>query len=343
MTNDAVPAELKKPVQWTADPSAFPELAVHNALLDDRKALEAEWERRGYWYFKGVLDREALKTFRGHVLDALRPLDVVEEDGDALRISDRAPASFPEGIQAGMAPFPQLVHFKYWREFLSDTRIAAVFQRLIGAKPDWVPVAELRAVPPNDPTGQPFGYPHQDGFYNEGYRCLTAWMPLWAAPRPCGGLALAEGLHRRGYFHDTSAPPRYPIPPNAIPAEAWRTSNYEAGDVVIFDRMLPHSGVRNRSREFFRASFDVRCVLPGDPPPVVGFIVSADAEQVTVRADDGSIQRFRFDDQSCCRGVGAGSGFRIPLADVAAQYAAGQEIMLTHEGGVVRLLREPKY
>jgi len=345
MMNDAVSTELdaNSAGGWAVDPSAFAELAVHNALLNDRTALEAEWERRGYWYFKGVLDDDALDTFRAHVLDALRPLDVVEQDGDALRISARAPEVFPETIQAGTTPFPELVHFKYWREFLADPRIAATFERLLGDKPNWVPVAELRAVPPNDPTQQSLSFPHQDGFYNEGYRCLTAWMPLWAAPRACGGLAVAEGLHRQGYFHDQAAPPRFAIPPTAIPPEAWRTTDYAPGDVVIFDRALPHSGVRNRSREFFRSSFDVRCVLPGDPPPLVGVIVSADAEQVTVRTEDGLERAFRFDAESCCRGIGVGSGFRISPAEVAEQYRPGQEVMLTHEGDVVRLLREPKY
>jgi hypothetical protein len=220
----------------------------------------------------------------------------------------------------------------------------AFFDQVLGAKAQWVPVAELRIVPPWDgSTGELFTYPHQDGFYNEGYRCLTAWMPLWPVSREAGGLALAEGQHHGGYLHDRDHPPRFPIPTGAIPMAAWRTADYAPGDVVIFDRKLPHSGLRNHSGHYFRVSFDVRCILPGDTPPLVGWIVRATPDSIVVREESGGEQSYRLTETSYCRGLGRNAGQRLTLREVPATYLPGQEVMITIEDGAVRLLREPKF
>jgi Phytanoyl-CoA dioxygenase (PhyH) len=218
------------------------------------------------------------------------------------------------------------------------------------ARPRWVPVAELRIIPPWDGFGRSlFIYPHQDGFYNEGYRFMTAWMPLWRVSRATGGLALAQGRHRAGYLHDTGQPPRFPIPEGAIPGSAWRSADYEVGDVVIFDPYLPHSGLRNRSSNYFRVAYDVRFVLPEDPAPIVGAVVSATAESIVVQTEGGEARCFRLVEESYCRGIGRNAGQRLPLRDVPVVYLPGQEVMITLETDPaantesVRLLREPKY
>jgi len=333
-----VVAELPPPLVlsgagWDVDPAAFPGLAISNALLDDREALDAEWERRGYWYFKGVLDREALDTFRGHILNALKPLDMVEEDGDLLRVSERAPAVFPDLMRSAL-PVPELLHLPYWRAFLRDPKIEATFERILGAKPAWVPVAETRAVPPGDDTGEVFGYPHQDGYYNEGYRCLTVWIPLWAAPRSAGGLAVAEGMHHQGFLHDPANGD--PIPRSAIPEGTWRTSDYAPGDVVLFDRKLPHVGLRNRGEGLFRVSFDVRCNLPGDPPPVVGHVEAIDEVEIAVRTEEGALETYGLAEAKIRRR-------HLPPAELVRQFPVGSEVMLTVENGLVQMIRAPKY
>ena len=224
----------------------LPDLRVSNAIIGDASALSEAWRRDGYWFFRGVLDPDALATFRRPVLEELKKIGVVDDESELPLWNGRSMQRFPVATHAGYEPFPALVKSRRWREFLADPRIAEFFTKVIGSEVHWVPVAELRVNPPREvsSTGV-FTYPHQDGFYNEGYRCLTAWMPLWPASRAAGGLAVAEGMHRGEYYHDLSAPPQSPFPrrqsqwiagvPQIIcPAmRSFSTENCRTADCVI--------------------------------------------------------------------------------------------------------------
>jgi hypothetical protein len=326
------------------DSSMLPDVHVSNDIIDNPAERARAWERDGYWFFRNVLDLEAIAEFRRPVLEELKRIGVVDADSTEPVWNGRNMENFPAPTHAGYEPFPALVRNRRWRDFLDSPRVAALFEHVLGSKAHWVPVAELRITPPGEGVdGDLFVYPHQDGFYNEGYRCLTAWMPFWPVARATGGLAVAEGMHRGEYLHDTNNPPRFTIPPSAIPDGVWRTADYVPGDVVLFDRKLPHSGLRNRSQRNFRVSFDVRCILPGDPAPVVGHVVSAGVDHVLVREADGRELRLPLTDASYCRGLGRNAGMRIERTAVPAIYLPGQEVMITIENGAIRLLREPKY
>ena len=324
--------------------SLLADLRESNHLLGDRAALEAEWNRHGYWFFRDALSLEAVEDFRRPVREQLVGIGVVDARGDDVAWNGTPLDRFPAANMAGYDPFPALVRSRRWMDFLARPEISGFFEQALGAVPGWVAVAELRITPPGEDTSAGlFTWPHQDGFYNEGYRCLTAWMPLWPVSKAAGGLALAEGMHRTGYFHDTAEPPRFPIPEGPVPPEAWRTADYRPGDVVLFDRHLPHSGQRNRSQRDFRVSFDVRCVLPGDPAPLLGHVDTVSESSVALRLADGSIRALRLDAESYVRGVRPGSALRLPPAEVAEQYPPGQEVLVTLDGDRILLLREPKY
>lgn len=40
------------------------ELKTRNHLLDDKAALNAAWEQDGYWFFRDVLDKQAVARLR---------------------------------------------------------------------------------------------------------------------------------------------------------------------------------------------------------------------------------------------------------------------------------------
>lgn len=320
------------------------ELRRANGLLGDRKALDDQWSRYGYWYFRKVLDRDAIAAFRAPVLAALKSAGLVADAAEEPVLAGDDLSAFPAATHAGYLSLPGLARSRRWEAFLADPSVAAFFAEALDAAPSWVPVAELRVHPPRESTEAGLlTFPHQDGFYNEGYRCLTAWIPLWPIDRAAGGLALAEGQHRRGYLHDRDRAPRFPIPVDAIPSADWRTADYEPGDVVLFDRHLPHSGLRNRSRDRFRVSFDIRCVLPGDTPPVTGLVEEVTPAAIRVRTAAGRTETYRLEAASFCRATGPNSGQRLALEEVPAHYPRGQEVFLTVDHDRVTLLREPKY
>ena len=54
------------------------ELNVSNHLLGDRAALQAAWERDGYWYFKKVLDPEVMGRMRAVWMEFLHRSGLVD-------------------------------------------------------------------------------------------------------------------------------------------------------------------------------------------------------------------------------------------------------------------------
>lgn len=59
------------------------ELKTHNHLLGDLKALDKAWETDGYWFFRDVLDKDAVARLRQHWIDELETNGVIDPVGDA--------------------------------------------------------------------------------------------------------------------------------------------------------------------------------------------------------------------------------------------------------------------
>ena len=125
---------------------------------------------------------------------------------------------------------------------------------------------------------------------------LTCWTPLGDAPIESGPLAVCSGTHALPGFAvspgDAMVPPdevriggerglnllclllqtkRASAPPSQLPPafaayaesgecerdRAWRSTNFKAGDALIFDARLVHGSGRNET-EYFRVSVDTR-------------------------------------------------------------------------------------
>jgi hypothetical protein len=74
---------------------ALGELTVANAFLGDRRALDEAWERDGYWYFRDVLDQEALTRLRTVYLDLLKSLGVIDRNATEAVYNGASLANYP--------------------------------------------------------------------------------------------------------------------------------------------------------------------------------------------------------------------------------------------------------
>ncbi len=304
------------------------ELRTADELRGDRQALEDRMESDGYLFFRGALPVQALERLRDSILAVLRSHGYVD-DGD-------------QGVWTGkdLAPFgthpPELHDLGLWQEFVADPAVNALFEELFGESVYWVPIAQYRFTapkPPGDGGADLLAGRHQDGFYNEAIPFRTAWIPLVDIGAALGGLALVPGWHRRGWLHDLSNPPIYPIPADAIPAEAWHRSHYQPGDIVIFDRHTPHVGLPNSS-ERLRLSIDVRAMGASGPLPVVGTVVDVGEATVTVRGEDGAELTLTVDENTYIR---VEKGRRIDLSELQV----GTPALVAHQDGRAIVVRKP--
>ncbi|MDO7836319.1 phytanoyl-CoA dioxygenase family protein [Sphingobium sp. HBC34] len=316
-----------------ADTPAMPEFNTSNHLLGDRAALDAAWERDGYWFFRDVLDKDAIAAVRAEYMEVLNDLGVVEPGFSDLAVYNGASLdNYPIKMGGDPKIDPLLARYPADR-FVVHPKIKAFFEELLGDEVVWVPNTEFHAVPPSG-SNQPsrFNFVHADGPNNKGLKLRVAWIPIAPIDEAIGGLAVTEGLHRprMGDFPR----PSIGIDPADVPVDSWRRAEYQPGDLLMFTLESPHSGLANRSDRFFRMSMDIRCTRKSDGVPVVGTLAEVDPCAIAVDDDAGARHIFRLDEYTFFRVYrGRLTGMPVPLADIPAIAPIGERIFVAHENG----------
>jgi ectoine hydroxylase-related dioxygenase (phytanoyl-CoA dioxygenase family) len=313
------------------------ELKTHNHLLDDRAALNEAWEKDGYWFFRDVLDKDAVARLRKSWTDALEAEGVIDPVGSAsteksVRYNGASLEHFPFRMEPVAAKSP-------WRAFVAEKSIDDAFTRILGDKPFWVPVVEYRATPPQQDRGKPrIDGIHQDGPYSPGIPFRICWVPLAEIDPDTGGLMLAEGMaeNKTNYHPKDGAGSNAGIRLEDIPADRWRRATYQAGDVLLMNLWTPHTGLANRS-DRFRLSMDHRVMGLHDKCPLVGHVVGIGEDHVVVR-DEAGERRLAIDPDTYVRNT---FGKKLNGAEIMDFYKPGSEVIIAFDGDRASVVRPP--
>ncbi|WP_313808436.1 phytanoyl-CoA dioxygenase family protein [Sphingobium sp.] len=311
------------------DPREFKDLNESTHLVGDLEGLQEAWDRDGYWFFRDVLDQEAVAKFRDAYAAELLRQQVVEE-GDLLFRYNGQPfdaAAFRENVRRTDA----------WRTFVDTPSIHAFFRSLLGDEPHWIANIVNRGTPPNGKAGEERTlFIHQDGAFNRGIPFFVTWVPLVTVTADMGGVAVAEGLHKGAILHPVVDDLYSGIELDSIPGSQWRHSEYRPGDLLMMDVMTPHTGLTNIS-DRFRFSVDLRVMRDSDDKPAIGTLVALRDDGLTVRTEEGE-RSFSLDSDTYFRGM---DGKRLPLADVPDRFAIGSMVLVAHNAGRAMMVRPP--
>jgi hypothetical protein len=317
------------------DPIQLPrmqELACSNVYLSDPRAMTHLLGEQGYLYFRGVVPARPLAELKRAFVDLLIDWGYVDQGAEEPVWNGKELSDFPAKLES-------LHEARVWEPFVADPEVNALFEGILGEKPFWVPVVEYRATPPSKTQiADPFKGRHQDGFYNEGMVFRTCWIPLMEIDEWRGGFALAPSMSRSGYLHDRSRPPQFEIPAEAIPADAWSRAHYMPGDLVMFNTMIPHSGLPNYTNQF-RLSMDIRVMPQSGAVPLVGELAAMTPASLTIRDDTGRATTVIVDGDTYIRGT---VGKRIPNAEMPQRFQLGQRIMASVQNNRAILVRPPR-
>jgi len=306
------------------------ELNVSNDLIGDPEALQAAWDRDGYWFFRDVLDRDVIAEIRATYMRYLAEYDAVDP-ADPLALCRGGDLDALRKITNNS----RLNDDKAHRLLHESPAINAFFRRLFGCDPFWIPFTVHRTTPPAaERAGSRFDFIHADGIYNDGLDFLICWVPLAEIDTNVGGIAVVEGVHKQPTLHRKEGMKIIPIREEDVPAGAWKRATYRPGDVLLMSLDTPHSGIANRS-DRFRLSMDTRVMPSSGRCPMVGEVTMVDAQGVSVRDGRGE-RRFRFTAESFVRGT---QGDQMAVADVPARYRPGDKVILAHNGDIVVNMR----
>jgi ectoine hydroxylase-related dioxygenase (phytanoyl-CoA dioxygenase family) len=230
-------------------------------LLADPVALQAQMDRDGFFYFKGLFPQEDVLDLRRQILTICQKHGWLAPDAPLM---DGLASPAAEDIQpwcgvgVTQAAYADVYKLEAFHRLAQHANILSVMKLLLGETvlPHPRHIARLMfPVKANAPTP-----PHQDHIFIQGSKtAYTCWLPLGDVSQALGGLQVARGSHQYGLLPVRAAEGaggRTVILDGLEPH--WMRGDFTAGDVLIFHSLTVHRSVPNTLPGRLRLSVDYR-------------------------------------------------------------------------------------
>ncbi len=240
--------------------------------------LRRLFQRDGYVWLKGLLDRQQVLDFRARVFAELHGLT---QRGTPPRLGLANPTPPPKDkVNRDLMAFVRSAAFE---GFCAQPSLVSLMDQFLGGLSYLHKRKILRHTLPQSGLATPA---HYDLIYLRGGtdRVVTAWIPIGDTPAAMGGLCYLEGSHRRGVELEAefSAKAKDLTPEERISAynknmteggwvsknlpemserfdTRWLIADYEAGDVVLHSPYMIHASTTNEDPDGrIRLSTDIR-------------------------------------------------------------------------------------
>jgi len=297
------------------------------ALLDDHEALNRFYEDNGYLFFRHALSPQSVAQARDEMLAVAADNYGMVAKGDlTAKWTGKPLMGFSEEGPEFSGISRRLIEDPSNQEFLA---------KVMGEPACMVPNVQYRIYPPKGPVTPV----HQDGFYSPG---IADYRPIWTAlvdcPRNVGGLMVAVGEHKRGYFHNLGKPTPFPIPEGLVDPDTWATTDYEAGDVLVVHPYAPHAAMPNTSDQL-RVTLDTRVQAARNPAAFSATVQSVTPTSVTVKADDPAIGDVTLDVNEDSFIRVRDRGVRESFSGFAEYTVPGMNLLVVRDGSKATMLR----
>ncbi|MEI8195131.1 MAG: phytanoyl-CoA dioxygenase family protein [Phycisphaerae bacterium] len=255
-------------------------------LLADASGLRARMSSEGYLYLPGLLRRPEVLAARREILERLDKEGLLDQTADLMdgKIRPGVKSAFRPDLTRQNAALEQLLY---------HGPLLGLFELFLGGPVRHLDYTWLRVISPG--LGTPS---HMDSVYmNRGTSELyTAWVPLGDVDFTLGGLIMLESSNNNRRLVETYGmrdvdtycqnKPEAPTwveetnghlngDPNQIRRSVgkgidgrdgrWLTTEYKAGDVLVFSIFTVHASLDNQTADRLRISSDSRYQLAGLP------------------------------------------------------------------------------
>lgn len=241
------------------------ELIDASPLLGAPDRMRAQLAEDGYLFFRGLLPVDDVATVRAGVASALTEAGWIA-DGSSDDRPVPTPAAVREGAEGYLDAYVGIQRLQPFHELAHHASVTALMRDILGEQLLVHPRKIARTSLPQDDEYTP---PHQDYRLIQGtVDTLTCWVPLGDCPASLGSLRMLKGSHHRGLIEaDAGKGPGGLLVDVADDHADWRTTDYAAGDAILFTSLTVHGALRNNEERLrFSADFRYQSLLE----PVLG-------------------------------------------------------------------------
>lgn len=240
-----------------------------NHLLNNPEALRKEIQEKGYLFIRGFHDRQEVLQAR------LSVLEYVNKEAEFKLVAPPTEGVLDERCGRGCIPFMEgkneITHSPEVLRVLEGHRPRMFFERFLDSEVKTFDFKWLRGINRKQFTGA-----HVDNVYmGRGSRNLfTVWTPFGDTPVEMGTLAVCEGSNSLPSFRqlqetygeldiekeNVEGTGWFTEDPFEITSKfggKWKTSDFQAGDVLIFTMRTVHMSTSNLT-DYVRISCDTR-------------------------------------------------------------------------------------
>ena len=242
------------PMEVMAPPT---ELLDSRRLFGDAEALRARIAEDGYVFMRGLLDPAMVRAVGRSGLGHLQQAGWTEPRDDPVIALPRKPVRAVRMVDAlGDPGYRRILADRGFNRIPFEAPLADLMRQILGPTGICYPMKLPRIVyPASVVPRQPGNTVHKD--YRAVQDMFTCWVPLGAVPQSLGGLAVLPGSQvttRSGHRRLDRL------------ENGWVTTDYEAGDVLIFHCLTTHAALPNRQRRL-RFSAEYRWQSSDQPAP----------------------------------------------------------------------------
>jgi hypothetical protein len=229
------------------------ELRDSGDLWGDWRALRARIASDGYVFIRGLLDAGEVRSIGRNGLGVLQSTGWTEPGGDPVGAPPLLPVRAIRMLDAfGDPGYRRILGDPGFNRLPFVSPLADLMAQLLGPAGFCYPLKVPRIVyPASVVPHQPGNVVHQD--YRAVQDMFTSWIPLGDVPASLGGLAIETGSHHTSRV-------RYRPLDRLEPG--WVTTDYQAGDVLVFHCLTTHAALPNRS-DHLRFSAEYRRMVIG--------------------------------------------------------------------------------
>ena len=234
------------------------EFSPANHLLDQPEELRAQLDRDGFLFFRELLPPNDVLAVRRDVLERCRAGGWLVPGSELMegRVDPAKACVEPE--PAFLDVYREVQKLESFHTLAHHPALQQAVSAVLGEPglPHPNKIARL-SFPQNVQYTTPA---HQDFPFIQGTaETFTTWIPLGDVPKQLGGLQVNAGTHKGGVHdhHIRLGAGGMGIDEDELP-DNWYSTDYRAGDVLLFHSMLVHQALPNLTPDRLRLSVDYR-------------------------------------------------------------------------------------